>query len=830
MRAPLFPAPLRAVRCAVLCAALCAFALLGWLLLAPAPVAAASTYYVGSTGDSTTTTNCTIAANTTCTLRGAISVATSGSDTILFNSSGSGTIRLTSGTLTLTHSVTIDGTGHSVIVDGGCTANCGTASAMGGVTVFTVNSGVTATLNNLTIQHGNTTSGSGGGIYNNGGTVALTNSTLSGNSATNGSGGGICNNSYSNNSGLVTLTNSTLAGNFAKYGGGGIYNPSGSTVTLTNSTLSGNSTPANGGGIYNAYGGTVTLTNTIVAGNTFTMGGSSPDLYGPFTSIGHNLISDTNGSSGIMGGSRGDIVNNTPLLGTLTNNGGPTQTIPLRTGSPAIGGVPHANCTLTTDGRGLPRPASGACAIGAFEPQNNTAYTVGNLNDSDSAGTLAACQSATNTTCRLRDALALAPSAYDTETITFNSTGQGLIRLTNGTLTVAGNVTITGPTSGAGVIVDGGCTFSGGVCTSGTGVGVFAVNPGVTVGISNLTIQHGNDFYGNGGGVFNFGGTVTLTNSTLSGNAGSCIFNTNGGTLTLTNSTLSGNSSSYAGGGIYNFMGKVTLTNSTITGNSATNGGGGGILGGMVTLTNTIVAGNSVSNGGSGPDVKGTVMSGGHNLIGITNGSSGITNGTNGDQAGMIAAPLNPMLGTLSSNGGTTPTIPLMPGSPAIAHGDPAVCNATTDIAPVGGKDQRGVTRPSSLCAIGAFEPLLSAIAPASGGIGGGATVTLTGTGFVTGATVSVGGVSCTNVQVVSSTTLRCTTGAHAAGTGDVVVTVNSQTGTLTGGYTYGVITPQPTPTHAPATTTGAPHATAATHPAVGPAGTKPNPQPAAHP
>src|SRR6476646_3971314 len=100
----------------------CALALLGWLLLAPATlVAAGSPYFVGATGDSTTTTNCTSAANTTCTLRGAISLATSGTDTITFNSTGQGTITLTSATtLTLAHSVTIDGMGQSVIVDGGC--------------------------------------------------------------------------------------------------------------------------------------------------------------------------------------------------------------------------------------------------------------------------------------------------------------------------------------------------------------------------------------------------------------------------------------------------------------------------------------------------------------------------------------------------------------------------------------------------------------------------------------------------------------------------------------------------------------------------------------
>ena len=76
--------------------------------------------------------------------------------------------------------------------------------------------------------------------------------------------------------------------------------------------------------------------------------------------------------------------------------------------------------------------------------------------------------------------------------------------------------------------------------------------------------------------------------------------------------------------------------------------------------------------------------------------------------------------------------------------------------------------------------------------------MTLTGAGFVAGATVSIGGASCTTVQIVNSTTLRCTVGMHAAGAVDVVVTVSGVSGTLTGGYTYGVVAPAPTPTRPP--------------------------------
>jgi hypothetical protein len=82
--------------------------------------------------------------------------------------------------------------------------------------------------------------------------------------------------------------------------------------------------------------------------------------------------------------------------------------------------------------------------------------------------------------------------------------------------------------------------------------------------------------------------------------------------------------------------------------------------------------------------------------------------------------------------------------------------------------------------------PTISAISPTSGTTSGGTSVTITGTGFSSGATVTLGGTSATNVAVVSSTSITATTPAHAAGTVNVVVTnTDSQSGTLTNGYTY---------------------------------------------
>ena len=206
------------------------------------------------------------------------------SDTIIFDPAlGGATIKLTAGPLeqsgvSSTATETIDGGGW-ITVSGDDTSG-----------VFTVDTGVTATLTGLTIADGNATNGSGGGIYNagtltitncnvrgnlvkgtlpnypegggiyNADTLTVTASTFSGNSALAGPGsfgGGIANNAR------MTVIDSTFSVNSAGMGaGGGIYN--GGTLTLSASTLAGNSA-LYAGGIENY--GTLTLSNSTLSGN-----------------------------------------------------------------------------------------------------------------------------------------------------------------------------------------------------------------------------------------------------------------------------------------------------------------------------------------------------------------------------------------------------------------------------------------------------------------------------------------------------------------------------------------------------------------------------------
>jgi hypothetical protein len=175
------------------------------------------------------------------------------------------------------------------------------------------------------------------------------------------------------------------------------------------------------------------------------------------------------------------------------------------------------------------------------------------------------------------------------------------------------------------------------------------------------------------------------------------------GTMSITNSTISGNQASWhtpancSGAGIYVADGSsLLLTNSTVTNNSLAGKGGGLGRGtsGTIKMRNTIVAGNT-SNYFPDADVSGAVVSHGHNLIGNTTGSSG-----------WIATDLlnrNAALGPLANNGGPTMTHALLANSQAVNSGSDALAVDPASGKPLSG-DQRGSPRFVGTVDIGAFE------------------------------------------------------------------------------------------------------------------------------
>ena len=185
---------------------------------------------------------------------------------------------------------------------------------------------------------------------------------------------------------------------------------------------------------------------------------------------------------------------------------------------------------------------------------------------------------------------------------------------------------------------------------------------------------------------------------TVSGNNAVRVLNIDSGkTVNIADLTIA-NGQADNGGGILN-NGTLTLTNSTLAGNKATIDGGG-ILNtgtGTVKAKNTIIAKNTAV---SGVDFSGTLTSQGNNLIG---NNSGIIGNLSGDIIGNLLniLNLNSLLSPLASNGGSTQTIALLPGSLAINAGDNSV--VTAGIVP--NTDQRGNNRINGISIdIGAYE------------------------------------------------------------------------------------------------------------------------------
>jgi hypothetical protein len=315
------------------------------------------------------------------------------------NAAGYGGAIFNSGTATVTDT-TISGNGGNFFpLAGGGIANNGTLRVTGS-TVSTnaafgfgggiANSG-TLTIGDSTLSENRTLAEGGSGILNqSGGILTITNSTLSNNGGSaQGDGGAIL------NVGTATVGTSTVSGNTAGSTGGGIFN--GGTLTVANATLVGNSAGLGGGGICNGGSGNLAVSFSTLAGNTTSgpLGGGGiragcfPGQTGTgVTTLVSTLLvnnSDRNCAVGAVADGGYNISSDAscgfslstslagtdPTLGPLADNGGPTQTMALLAGSPAVNRIPAGvngcGTDVATDQRGLPRPVGPGCDVGAYE-------------------------------------------------------------------------------------------------------------------------------------------------------------------------------------------------------------------------------------------------------------------------------------------------------------------------------------------------------------------------------------------------------------------------------------------------------------------------------
>jgi CSLREA domain-containing protein len=489
----------------------------------------------------------------------------------------------------------------------------------------------------------NTASYSGGGVYNSG-TLQVSGSTFANNTASS-AGGGITNGSASF-PGVLSLSNSTLAGNTAALGGG-IENPG--TLSVTNSTVAGNAATSSGGlyggGIDN-NNGTLTLANTIVSDSL----NGAVDLYngGTISSAQNSLVQSVSGS-GVQNGVNGNIVGKDPLLSALGNYGGPTQTMALLPGSPAIdAGSNSAAAGLTTDQRGVARVINGTVDIGAFESQGFTLSAISGSGQSAQAGTAFAQPLVVTASSAYGEPVAggqvtfTAPASGASASLsgtpaTIGANGQASVTATaNGV--VGQSYTVTASAAGAGAAgftlsnseapslvvtttaddtnpYDGQTSLREALAYADTlpGPSTITFAPGLTGtitltgGVLTLSDTQGTmTIQGPGAGLLTIDGNNTtevfqvsrgvsavldsLTIAHGKADGGGIL---NFGTLTVSNSVLANNLAvRYGAGAIWN-NGTLTVSNSTLANNSAPNDGGGILNYGTLTVNNSTFANNT---------------------------------------------------------------------------------------------------------------------------------------------------------------------------------------------------------------------------------------------
>jgi hypothetical protein len=700
------------------------------------------------------------------------------------NSAGGGIYNINNGTqMTLTNTVVSGNQTISTNGDGGGIENfSATLIVQGGSNIDTNiarrdGGGIAALLGQVTVTassvstnqargNGLANSGVGGGIESSGATLTIQGgSTIAGNIA-NYLGGGIDNSSLSGVNGRVTVDSSVIGGtdgNTAGLSGGGIANhSSGNILTVRNgSQIIGNiangtaAAAQGGGGIYNAGGGQVTLTGSTVTTNSTTSG------------VGGGIYNTDTGSQ--------TTITNCTISNNKSHDGGGIRNFSATTqvtDSTISGNTVSGLLDGFNNGGGISN--GGTVTVTRTTVTGNTA--------GDSAGGIGVGHSGSLT---LQDS-----------TVSNNSAGNG-----GGIQNFNESSTVTMTST----------TVSGNHATSGNGGGIRNL---ATLNATGSTIS-GNTATGTGGGI-TYIGTVALTNVTIASN--STGINNSGGTLTLKNALIGSNTSGDCTGSIpsadYNLASDATCTGFTqphdrtdVAPLIAALGDYGG-----QTQTHAPLPGSPAIDAGSCAsgyrDQRGIPQVGAACDIGAVE-SQGFTMtlaGGSGQSTAATTAFPNPLAVTVAS-----------------AHNEPVAGGHVTFTGPANGAGILGSPLTGTITAtgsanatatanstVGAYTvaasaagaaattlnltnvPLLAAISPASGGTTGGNHVTLTGAGYAPGATVTIGGVACTNVQLLSSTTLTCIVPAHEAGVVGVAVTLGTQTGTLANGYSYGAVHPLP--------------------------------------
>jgi predicted outer membrane repeat protein len=434
-------------------------------------------------------------------------------------------------------------------------------------------------------------SATGGGIVSVGvnNPLNIDKSTIAGNSVvavTGSQGGGIA---FSSVEFPASIDNSTINGNsatgdLADVGGGlAVYNGS---VTITRSTLTDND--ADDAGLLWVEEGDgfaeVSFRQSILAGNQATAPSGCEPGTGTIASNGDNFL-DAEDACTFETVDGVDLVDtNGPNLGPLQFNGGDTITRLPNSASPVIDA--YVGCGETFDQRGVERPQGEGCDIGSVELEVVTPQTLQDLIDEASAGAV----------------VDVPPGTYF-ETITI---GDG--KTLRGDGSEAGNTVINGSgfEDAVATVEEGGASFENLTLADGVG-GILIDGTDLDVSIANVEITGNSGLFAHGIRVVG-DNSVSVVDSLIFGNdvtsVGGGIYN-NGGQIMLTNTSVTGNSATGgdgggAGGGIFTQGGEITITGSSISANTSNGSDGGGIanIGGTVTVNESVIASNVAEFGG----------------------------------------------------------------------------------------------------------------------------------------------------------------------------------------------------------------------------------------
>ncbi len=525
--------------------------------------------------------------------------------------------------------------GSTVQVDGGLIQGNHANRAGGGIEVNgTADNMVHATLKNVELS-GNTTGaapGNGGALHITGvAKVTVSNATVTNNHA-DAEGGGLWNSAVGTL--LVidsTLTGNSAAGNDADQGGGALFNDGGE-MTVIDTTLVNNhatGTAGSGGGILANAGSMLSVANSTLADNRASRAGGGIEVNATAASTATAKLDDvdfTNNATGAAPGNGGALHITGPA--TVTINGGTaTGNRAAAEGggfwNSAVGTLTVQNVTLennTASGAAADQGGGALFTDGGAMSVFNTTMT-GNKADgaAGSGGGILAVPGSTltitggalisNTASRAGGAIEVNGVVTNTVTATLN----GVTMLNNLTGPAPGNGGALHITGAATVTVNGGMVMGNRAVAEGGGLWNSAIGTLTVVGTKIIdNLASGNDADQGGGGLFNDGGDLSVSNAIIRANradgtagSGGGILN-NLGTLIVTASTIAGNHSNRAGGGVEDNAGEsVRLQNVRLlknsTGDAPGNGGALHITGaGTVDVVDSIVAENSAAAEGGG--------------------------------------------------------------------------------------------------------------------------------------------------------------------------------------------------------------------------------------